>query len=144
MRWRDSDSVMSAPMLPENVYEIDIDLMTVAYIFAKGHRIRVTVSSAAAPFYNPNFNTGKSEVTDDAQQPVIARNVIHFSPKYHSSVSLPVVSLKDIPPNKHFVTGPMTDVSSSTKNANQLATVPRFVTKPDARLSWRNERGSSA
>jgi len=112
MRWRDSDSVMSAPMLPENVYEIDIDLMTVAYIFSKGHQIRVTVSSAAAPFYNPNFNTGKSEVTDSAQQPVTARNVVHFSRKYPSSVSLPIVSLKDIPPNKHFVTGPMAGVSS--------------------------------
>lgn len=111
MRWRDNDSVMSAPMVPNYVYEIVVDLMTVAYIFPKGHQIRVAVSSAAAPFYNPNYNTGRSEVTDSFQEPVVATNEVHFSPKYPSSVSLPVVSLNDIPPNKLFGTTSALDAS---------------------------------
>jgi hypothetical protein len=102
MRWRDSDSNMSAPLTPGKVYAIDVDLATVAYVFPKGHRIRVAISSAAAPFFNPNYNTGESEVANPRQLPLIARNAVYFSPEHPSSVSLPVVRLEDIPVNHNF------------------------------------------
>jgi len=105
MRWRSGDEGQSDFMSPERVYKVDIDLATIAYVFAKGHRVRLAVSSAAAPFYNPNYNTGKSEVVDKNQQPLKATNSIYFSTKYPSSVSIPVVNRDDIPPNDLFRVG---------------------------------------
>merc|ERR1712217_67507 len=102
MRWRDSDSV-EKHMVPNEVYELDVDLMTVAYIFPKGHQIRLAVSSAATPFYNANLNTGKFALSDQEQTPIVAHNSVHFSKDRPSSVSLPVVNIKDIPPNNHFM-----------------------------------------
>mmetsp|Transcript_56821 Transcript_56821/g.166306 ORF Transcript_56821/g.166306 Transcript_56821/m.166306 type:complete len:635 (-) Transcript_56821:32-1936(-) len=102
MRWRSGDTNQSAPLSPGNIYEVEIDLMTVAYIFPKGHRIRVAVSSAAAPYYNPNSNTGKFGLNQKEDEPVPAMNVIHFAPAYPSSITLPVVSKSAIPPNVGF------------------------------------------
>jgi len=105
MRWRGSDSKYAAPLTKGTVYPVEIDLMTVAYIFPKGHQIRVAVSSAAAPFYNPNFNTGKYAPADHGEDvPLVALNTIHFGSLYPSGVALPVVDKKDIPPNPHFLT----------------------------------------
>jgi hypothetical protein len=103
MRWRRGDMNQSEPMSPEIIYEIDVDLMTVAYIFPRGHTIRLDVSSAAAPFYNPSKNNGKFEPHDDtANDAVVALNAVHFGPQHRSSVSLPVVNKSDIPPNRNF------------------------------------------
>merc|ERR1712196_55585 len=102
MRWRDSDSKIAAPLSEGHVYPVEIDLMTVAYIFPKGHKIRVAVSSSAAPHYNPNFNTGQFAPLDQAAIPSIAHNSIHIGPDYPSSIELPVVRKSDIPPNHNF------------------------------------------
>jgi len=102
MRWRDSDRVLAAPLSKDTIYPIEVDLMTIAYIFPKGHQIRIAVSSAAAPHYDPNFNTGKFSPADKSDSPVVALNAIHFGPRYPSSVSLPVVERSDIPPNYRF------------------------------------------
>jgi len=93
---------MSDPMLLGKIYAVDIDLMTTAYIFPKGHRVRVAVSSAAAPFYNPNHNTGKSEVSNEHQPRLKATNSVHFSREHPSSISIPDVRMTDIPRNQHF------------------------------------------
>lgn len=100
MRWRESLSVQSASMLPEQIYEISVSLASTAYVFPKGHRIRVSVSSAANPYYNPNTNTGK--LVNDNATAVVAHNVIYMGAKYPSQLVLPVVCFKDIPKNEGF------------------------------------------
>lgn len=100
MRWRDND-VTSVVMEADEVYQIDIDLWASAYIFPKGHSVRVSVSSAAYPYYSLNSNSGEGLYAAD-DEPVAATNSVHMSAQYPSSVSLPVVSLSDIPENPDF------------------------------------------
>merc|ERR1711874_496554 len=102
MRWRHGDATQSPALSPDQVYEVEIDLMAVAYIFPKGHSIRVAVSSAAAPFYNANSNTGRFGLVDQDDVPVVARNAIHTGPQHPSSILLPVVDMHAIPPNPDF------------------------------------------
>jgi putative CocE/NonD family hydrolase len=102
MRWRDSDVVMSPPLEADQVYPIEIGLWSSAYIFPKGHHVRVTVSSAAYPYYDANPNTG-SPLFTPGEQPVAATNAVHIAPEYPSSVSLPIVSAADVPKNPKFV-----------------------------------------
>jgi len=100
MRWRCGDEVTCPAMEEDEVYPIEIGLWASAYIFPKGHSVRVTVSSAAYPYYNANPNTGAALFAD--VEPVAATNSIHFSLAQPSSVSLPVVSISDIPENPNF------------------------------------------
>jgi putative CocE/NonD family hydrolase len=100
MRWRCGDEVNCPALEAGEVYPIEIDLWASAYIFPKGHSVRVTVSSAAYPYYNANPNTGGALYSGD--EPVAATNEIHISPEYPSSVSLPVVSASDIPKNENW------------------------------------------
>jgi len=101
MRWRCGSDEQTCPALEAGeVYPLEINLWASAYIFPKGHSIRVTVSSAAYPYYNANPNTGNGLYSDN--QVVAATNEIHIAPDYPSSVSLPVVSTSDIPQNKNW------------------------------------------
>jgi len=100
LRWRDTDTKQSPPLVKDQVYEVDLDLLTTAYIFPKGHHIRVTVASAAAPFWSANTNTGEPVAANATG--VKANNKIHLAPEYPSQVVLPVVDMKDIPENPHF------------------------------------------
>jgi len=95
MRWRDGDETESAELTEGSVYTIDVATDTTAYIFQKGHRVRITVASAAAPYYEPNSNTGKFM----DRKHVIATNAVHAS----SSVTFPVVEMSDIPENPQFL-----------------------------------------
>merc|ERR1711939_817506 len=101
MRWRCGDEVPCPALEAGEVYPIELNLWASAYVFPKGHSVRVTVSSAAYPYYNANPNTGNPLFTP-GDQPVAATNAVHISPAYPSSVLLPVVSLSDIPRNTNF------------------------------------------
>ena len=48
------------------VYVANVNMGYTAYIFPKGHRIRVSISSAANPYYNPTSNTGANDMTTKA------------------------------------------------------------------------------
>merc|ERR1719389_1206871 len=107
MRWREGGAKGEylqplGPLVNGTVYEVDIDLDSTAYVFPKGHRIRVSISSAASPYYHANPNTGSPEsasIKPSEFKPVAAKNAVHIAPQYPSKMSLPVVKLKDIPPN---------------------------------------------
>lgn len=101
MRWRDSEEKQSATLHAGKVYEAEIDLAYTAYVFPKGHRIRVAVSSAAYPYYSANSNTGLQDLLGDVE-PVVAQNMVHFSQAHPSQLSLPVVALSDLPRSKAF------------------------------------------
>jgi len=112
MRWRDSESTKSAPMVAGKSYETHIKMGFTAYIFPKGHRIRVSVSSAAAPYYVPTSNTGENDMTTKAK-PVVAQNTVHFATNMPSRLTLPVVSAQDIPENPNFTAvGPFVEPSA--------------------------------
>lgn len=101
MRHRDSDTIVSPPLTAGKVYEVNVDLVATAYIFPKGHRVRVTISSAAYPFYDANMNDGSPE-SSNSSHAVAANNVFHMGPKYLSKISMPVVKTEDIPRNRLF------------------------------------------
>jgi putative CocE/NonD family hydrolase len=113
MRWRDGTSNQSSPMQPSQIYEIHIDLTTVAYVFPKGHRIRVAVSSAAAPYYSTNYNTGKFDFGDATKLSVTAQNAIHIGPQHPSAITLPIVNVVDIPKNDRFDSNSMAKAEPS-------------------------------
>jgi len=96
MRWRNSDSVPSL-MIPHTVYKIDIDLWETCYIFNKGHRLRLAVSSSNYPRFSANYNNGL--MVHQGGPKLKALNSVHMGGLQLSSITLPVVSLQDIPNN---------------------------------------------
>jgi len=101
MRLRDGhrQTTFSEPLVKDQIYQVDVELNTKAYIFPKGHQVRVSVASAAEPYFNANRNTGTLESTSF----LVANQVIHIAPDYPSSIALPVVQLEDISENVNFV-----------------------------------------
>jgi putative CocE/NonD family hydrolase len=89
MRYRNS---WSAPemMQPGEVYPISITLYPTANLFAKGHRIRLDISSSNFPRFDVNPNTGEPLGRNTRLQ--IAHNTIYHHANYPSHVILPVVS----------------------------------------------------
>lgn len=71
-------------------HQVDIDLWSTALVFAKGHQIKVIVSSSNYPRYEKNFNTRKR--AHENPQPVVANNTIYVGKDYPSRLTLPVVN----------------------------------------------------
>jgi putative CocE/NonD family hydrolase len=120
MRWRHGGTgnymKPNEPLVNGTVYEVDIDLQHTAYVFPKGHRVRVSISSAAYPYYDANPNTGSPEskgIAPSKFEPVPAKNAIHMGPQFPSKISLPVVKIDDIPHNPKFrpTIPPLTEAS---------------------------------
>ena len=51
------------PMVPGEVYEVEVDLWSTSHVFLPGHQIRLEVTSSAFPKYDPNTNTGEDPAT---------------------------------------------------------------------------------
>jgi putative CocE/NonD family hydrolase len=75
---------------PGNVVRYDIKMRSHANTFLPGHRIRISVSSAAAGYIYPNSNTGENEAY--ATRTIIAHQNVYHDKLYPSRVELPVVS----------------------------------------------------
>ncbi len=76
------------PLEPDQIYALRIELGTTAYVFQRGHRIRVAVSSSNAPRFEPNPNTGRPP--DDGAPARVATNTVHAARQYPSHLVLPV------------------------------------------------------
>lgn len=74
------------------VAEVAFDVGWLSQIFAAGHRIRVTVASTGAPFYEPNPNTGRPLTVDAPSDTVVATNSVHHTPQHASRIVAPVHS----------------------------------------------------
>lgn len=74
------------------VYKVAFDVGWTSQIFNVGHRIRVTVASTGAPFYEPNPNTGEALTMDPPSRTLVARNRVHHDRKYSSRIMAPVRS----------------------------------------------------
>lgn len=77
-------------MKPGTVYKIAFDIASISQIFNKGHRIRITVASTGAPFYEPNPNTGGPMTLQPDAHPVVAKNTLWWSAARPSRVVAPV------------------------------------------------------
>jgi hypothetical protein len=76
-------------MEPGRVYKVAMQPMTTSNYFEAGHRIRIEVSSSNFPRFDRNLNTGGRNF--DEAEGVVARNSIHHSRRYPSSITLSVV-----------------------------------------------------
>ena len=72
-----------------NVYKVDLPQMSTSNYFKKNHKIRIEISSSNFPRFARNLNTGGDNFNES--KGIIARNTIHHSKKYPSSITLPIV-----------------------------------------------------
>ena len=77
-------------MEPGKVYAVNFDVGWTSLVFNKGHRIRITVASTGAPFYEPNPNTGEPLTLDFPEKTVIATNTVHHDKARPSRIVAPV------------------------------------------------------
>ena len=75
-------------MEPGTVYKVDLTPMSTSNYFAKGHRIRIEVSSSNFPRFDRNLNTGGENYNES--KAVVATNSIHHSNKFPSVITLPI------------------------------------------------------
>lgn len=69
--------------------KIDIELWPTSYLFRKGHRIRVEISSSNFPRYDRNPNTGNVIATEVTT--IAANQTVFHSPGSASHILLPVI-----------------------------------------------------
>ena len=77
-------------MEPGTVYPVKFDVGWTSLIFNKGHRIRITVASTGAPFYEPNPNTGEPLTLDFPEKSVVATNSVYHDKARPSRIVAPV------------------------------------------------------
>eukprot|EP01084_Bolivina_argentea_P138201 243362_1 len=95
MRWRNGPyEANKAPhMKTDEIYEVDIMIGMMSYIWNVKHSISVSISSSNFPRFSVNWNNGL-DVIDGNTDYKIANNTIHFGGKYASQLILPVVDLQ--------------------------------------------------
>ncbi|MEC7840267.1 MAG: CocE/NonD family hydrolase [Chlamydiota bacterium] len=69
--------------------EVNLDFWSTSIVIAKGHKLRVTVSSSNYPRFERSSNHGG--VTKLSIKPITAHNKLHVGSKYPSRIILPVV-----------------------------------------------------
>jgi putative CocE/NonD family hydrolase len=92
MRYR--DSLEKAHLMePGKVYQVAIHLYPTANIFAKGHRIRLDISSSNFPRFDINPNTG--EPLQQHRRMLPADNTVYHDARRASHVVLPIIPAAD-------------------------------------------------
>jgi putative CocE/NonD family hydrolase len=89
MRYRDGYDKPLAWMEKGKVYKVTLQPLTTSNYFAPGHRVRIEVSSSNFPRFDRNLNTGGNNY--DEAKGVVARNTVHHSKQYPSSVTFTAV-----------------------------------------------------
>jgi putative CocE/NonD family hydrolase len=89
MRYRDGYDKPPVWMEKDKVYKVSLQPLTTSNYFAAGHRLRIEVSSSNFPRFDRNLNTGGNNY--DETNAVTARNVVHHSKEYPSSITVTVV-----------------------------------------------------
>ena len=89
IRVRYSKSLEKPELLkPGEVREVTIDLLGTSNVFAKGHRIRLDISSSNFPFFDVNPNTGEAIGTHTRMVP--ATNTVLHDSAHPSRIVLPI------------------------------------------------------
>lgn len=77
-------------MTEGEIYRVRFQVGWLSQVFNKGHRIRVTVASTGAPFYEPNPNTGEPLTVDWPAKSRIAENSVLHDRAHASRIIAPV------------------------------------------------------
>jgi predicted acyl esterase len=77
---------------PGTIYKVAFDVGWTSQVFHRGHRIRITVASTGAPFYESNPNTGEPLTLQPAGKAIVANNTLYHNRRYASRVLAPVRS----------------------------------------------------
>jgi putative CocE/NonD family hydrolase len=83
-----STGAAPSPISPSTPYEYEIDLWSTAYVFRRGHQIRVQVTSSNFPRWDANPNTGTPFESTTA---VVAHQTVLHGPGHPSRLVLPVI-----------------------------------------------------
>lgn len=86
-RYRDSYSQPSL-LEPDRIYDYAINFAPTNYVFKKGHRLRLVISSSSWPRYSRNMNV--AEYPEHAKEWAIAKNTIFIDATNPSWLELPV------------------------------------------------------
>ena len=78
------------PLVPGRVYGIRVEVGSTAYVFGRGHRVRVAISSSNWPRFEANPNVGPS--ASPGSPPRVAHNTLHLGLPHASLLILPVAS----------------------------------------------------
>jgi hypothetical protein len=103
MRWRNVFTNKDPqPITPGQIEKITMSLWNTSYVFNKGHRIRVSVTSSNSPRFSTNENLGLPLSMINNSHPskyIIAKNTLHFGNGVinASYIELPVVPLSALP-----------------------------------------------
>ena len=89
LRYRDSWERPSR-LTPGEVYAIAIELFPIGNLFARGHRLRLDISSSNFPHFDVNPNSGEPEGA--MEQPRIAINRVFVDRERPSHLMLPVIA----------------------------------------------------
>ena len=89
MRYRDGYDKPLVWMEQGKVYKVTLQPLNTSNYFAPGHRLRIEVSSSNFPRFDRNLNTGGNN--HDEPKGVVARNTVHHSKQYPSSLTITVV-----------------------------------------------------
>jgi putative CocE/NonD family hydrolase len=87
-RYRDSWE-HPAMMEPGRIYRVRIEPFPTSNLFARGHRIRLDISSSNFPHFDLNPNTGEPEGAWTTTR--VARNTVHLSRAHPSQIVLPII-----------------------------------------------------
>lgn len=77
-------------MEPGKISRVAFDVGWLSQIFAAGHRIRITVASTGAPFYEPQPNTDAPATIEPPERRIVAENRVHHSRQHASRVIAPL------------------------------------------------------
>jgi putative CocE/NonD family hydrolase len=89
VRYREGYDKPPVFMQAGKVYKVALQPMTTSNYFAPGHRIRIEVSSSNFPRFDRNLNTGGNNF--DETTGLVAKNTIHHSRQYPSSIKVTMV-----------------------------------------------------
>jgi putative CocE/NonD family hydrolase len=72
------------------VHKVAFDVGWTSQVFNRGHRIRITIASTGAPFYEPNPNTGDPLTVEPPKTTVVATNTVHHHRQHASRILAPL------------------------------------------------------
>jgi hypothetical protein len=88
MRYR-GERTMAELIEPGQVYEITVDPLPTSNLFARGHRLRVDISSSSSPQFDVNPNTGGPLA--EGRGGIRVRNTVFHDRSRPSHIRLPVI-----------------------------------------------------
>jgi putative CocE/NonD family hydrolase len=89
VRYREGYDKPPVWMEKNKIYKVTLQPMQTSNYFAPGHQLRIEVSSSNFPRFDRNLNTGGDNYNES--QGIVARNEVHHSTQYPSSITLSVV-----------------------------------------------------